>query len=199
VGCGAGEPLGRFKALGWEVIGQEVDATATSGAEKRTGAHVHVGPVEDLVAQGQSFDAVVMNHVIEHVLDPVSLLASCRRLLKPGGQLVCVTPNTDSWGYRRFGKDWLFLDPPRHIVLFTQPALEATARKAAFTRLTVWSTCVNAQVIAEGSLHIATRGRHDMTCWPGLRVAFAAFLLQFEALAKFRPCPGSGDEPCSDA
>ena len=98
VGCGAGERLSRFRALGWDVMGQEVDTTAASGAEKRTGAHVHVGPVEDLVAQGQSFDAVVMNHVIEHVLDPVSLLASCRRLLKPGGQLVCVTPNTDSWG-----------------------------------------------------------------------------------------------------
>jgi 2-polyprenyl-3-methyl-5-hydroxy-6-metoxy-1,4-benzoquinol methylase len=194
VGCGAGERLSRFRALGWNVMGQEVDETAAAGAEKRTGAHVHVGPVEELVAEGQSFDAVVMNHVIEHVLDPVSLLASCRRLLKPGGQLICVTPNTDSWGYRRFGKDWLFLDPPRHIVLFTRAALEATARKAAFRTLSVWSSCANAQVIAEGSLQIAARGRHDMTRWPGLRVAFTAFLLQFDALAKFRSCQESGDE-----
>ena len=113
VGCGAGERLIRFRTLGWEVIGQEVDATAAADAEKRAGAQVYIGPVEDLVAQGQSFNAVVMNHVIEHVLNPLGLLAWCRRLLKPNGQLVCVTPNMDSWGYRRFGKDWLFSTPLR--------------------------------------------------------------------------------------
>jgi 2-polyprenyl-3-methyl-5-hydroxy-6-metoxy-1,4-benzoquinol methylase len=194
LGCGSGERLARLVELGWEVTGQEVDPTAAEGAARRTGVRVHVGPVEDLVAAGRRFDAVVMNHVIEHVLEPVALLASCRRLLAPDGDLISVTPNSRSWGYRQFGKDWLFLDPPRHIVLFNPDTLQRAARNAGFERISVWSTCANAQAVAEGSLKIASSGRHDMTHRLDLRTEWRAFLLQLEALRAFRADSMSGDE-----
>lgn len=41
-------------------------------------------------------DAVVMNHVVEHVDDPVAALREVGRILKPGGRLAIRTPHFSS-------------------------------------------------------------------------------------------------------
>ena len=71
-----------------------------------------------------SFDAVIMSHVIEHVPQPRELLAECARLLKLGGRLVMLTPNAESFGLDYYGRCWRGLEPPRHLQIFSQPALE---------------------------------------------------------------------------
>ncbi|MBN2408840.1 MAG: class I SAM-dependent methyltransferase, partial [Candidatus Aminicenantes bacterium] len=79
-----------------------------------------------------SFQAIVMNHVIEHVPDPSGVLRKCRRLLAPGGRMVIVTPNPAGLGHRLFKKSWANLDPPRHPHLFSPKALRAAAEEAGF-------------------------------------------------------------------
>src|SRR6202041_517153 len=79
-----------------------------------------------------SFDAVTMNHVIEHVPDPIALLAEVNRILKPGGRLVSITPNVQSWGHSLFGECWRGLESPRHLQILSLPALTSCARRAAF-------------------------------------------------------------------
>jgi len=44
-------------------------------------------PVEDA-----RFDYVVFNQVMEHLPDPSAVLRELRRVLKPGGQMICSTP-----------------------------------------------------------------------------------------------------------
>ena len=42
------------------------------------------------------FDAVVASHVLEHVDDPVALLARMRAWVKPGGSVLIIVPNSES-------------------------------------------------------------------------------------------------------
>lgn len=173
VGCGSGQRLATFRSRGWRAEGQETDPRAPKG--------VHIGPLEKLALPESSYDAVVMNHVIEHVPDPVALLAECRRLLKTGGRLVAITPNLDSRGHRRFGANWRGLEPPRHVHLFTPKSLQGITHRAGFEQIEVWTTGARAVGIALGSLALQRRGRYDMQVRPSLGDSLRAVWFQLRA------------------
>lgn len=158
IGCGSGARLGALRERGWEVEGQEIDATAAGVASELLGrsAKLHVGRLEDLALVAESYDAVVSSHVLEHVVDPAGLIREARRLLRPDGVLVAITPNAASLGHRLFGRDWLYLDPPRHLQIFTPHALARLARAAGFDA-DVRTTSARAESVAAGSLDLRRR------------------------------------------
>ena len=78
------------------------------------------------------FDVITLNHVIEHVHEPIKVLKLCHELLKPGGQLWLETPNIDSFGYARFKKNWRGLETPRHLILFNRSSLTQAFISAGF-------------------------------------------------------------------
>lgn len=133
VGCGSGGLMERTRGLGWEVEGTEVDPRASAAARGR-GLTVHDGDLAACAFPGGSFDVVHLGHVIEHVDDPEGLLRECRRVLKPGGRLVILTPNAAGWGHRHFGGDWRGLEPPRHLHVFNPANLAAAVARAGFAR-----------------------------------------------------------------
>jgi 2-polyprenyl-3-methyl-5-hydroxy-6-metoxy-1,4-benzoquinol methylase len=133
VGCGAGEFLARMRQIGWESQGVEPDPNAARHARDRFGLNVFCGTLAEAGIPDESFDAVTMSHVIEHVADPIGLMAECRRILKPGGRLVAVTPNTESLGRRIFGGAWYPWETPRHLMIFAPEHLQLTATRAGLT------------------------------------------------------------------
>ena len=130
-GCGNGRQLERLAQAGWQVEGVDFDERAVQTA-RRLGLDVRVGDLASVRYPDEKFDAVILSHVIEHVPDPVALLTECRRVLRHGGQLVLATPNSESLGHRTYGKAWLGLDPPRHLLVFTPRALAKAAERAGF-------------------------------------------------------------------
>lgn len=154
VGCGDGSRLARLRSLGWDVKGQEMDPEAASRASQTYGVQVHLGPLDEASFDEGEFDAIVMNHVIEHVHDPVRLLAGCVRLLKKGGTLIAVTPNAESCGHKCFGSSWRGLEPPRHIHLFSQRTLRQLAGRVGFGHLDTWTTPAHAEVVANDTLDV---------------------------------------------
>jgi 2-polyprenyl-3-methyl-5-hydroxy-6-metoxy-1,4-benzoquinol methylase len=124
VGSGAGEFLQLAQAAGYGVAGVDPDAVAVEAARER-GFDVRVGGIEAFADMPASFDLITMGHVIEHVHDPRAVLRQAALLLRPGGRVWIDTPNIDSYGHRRYGRHWLDLDPPRHLVLFNWGALES--------------------------------------------------------------------------
>lgn len=175
VGCGNGDFLDRMRRQGWAGEGLDVDADAVKQARAKHGLNVHVGSLEDLRFPGASFDAVTMNHVIEHVRDPVSLLRECLRVLKAGGRLAAVTPNLAGLGHRRFGRNWRGLEPPRHFHLFTRKTLGKCAAKAGCRSFQVFGVPGHGEGIFRSSIRLeesAARGKR----WEFSRWAEASFL-----------------------
>ncbi|HMB67964.1 MAG TPA: class I SAM-dependent methyltransferase [bacterium] len=132
VGCGAGRFLLKMRSLGWDVAGVEVDSRAAAIARDR-GLDVYEGGLEPGLVPSSSFDVITLNHVIEHVPDPVETIALCRHALRPSGRLVLTTPNTSSWGHRSLGDRWFHLDVPRHLFLFDPETLVACVTRAGLT------------------------------------------------------------------
>ena len=120
-----------MRTLGWEAEGLEPDPAAAERSRAH-GVPVTMAALEDESFTPESFDALTMSHVIEHVHDPGAALETCRRLLRPGGTLWLATPNLAGMGHTFFGRDWLGLDPPRHLVLFTRESLVGAVERAGF-------------------------------------------------------------------
>jgi 2-polyprenyl-3-methyl-5-hydroxy-6-metoxy-1,4-benzoquinol methylase len=131
VGCGNGDFLDRARAAGWQVQGVDFDAQAVASARAK-GLDVRVGGLDQLLGQVEAFDCVTCSHVIEHVHDPARWLKDMHTLLRADGRLWLQTPNINSIGHAHFGPDWLALDPPRHLVLFTPASLTALMEQCGF-------------------------------------------------------------------
>jgi len=135
VGCGAGGYLGSMRELGWEVTGVDFDSAAVEAA-RLAGFDVNCGSLEGQLYPTASFDAVTLNHVIEHLPDPVATLRECARILKPEGKLMLFTPNSASLGHRLFKRDWRGLEPPRHLFLYSPGSISSLLHQTGFAGLT---------------------------------------------------------------
>lgn len=80
----------------------------------------------------QSFDAVTLWYVIEHLINPRAVVEELHRIMKPGGILVLAQQDFASFQARWFGARWLFLDPPRHLWQFTVRSLSDMMRQTGY-------------------------------------------------------------------
>lgn len=173
VGCGSGRWLLQMRALGWEVAGVDFDARAVVTARSK-GLEVALGTLQQQGFPGSHFDVITLNHVIEHVPDPVEVLAECRRLLKPGGTLVLFTPNSAALAHRVLGRAWRGLEPPRHLQIFGPMSMRQALSAAGFQQSDVHS--VNSRYIWVESLRLRypTIGSRP---WGGVVLQMAAVAL----------------------
>jgi SAM-dependent methyltransferase len=155
------------------VLGVEPDPGAVKVATGVRGLDVRLGTLEAQRFAAERFDAVTSSHVIEHVHDPMGFLRECARVTRPGGQIVVVTPNTESLGRRRLGARWLGLDPPRHLHLFSCAALRQLAMRAGLRVVSVRSSVRNAEftwLLGRGVLRQWPRpGQRPPRGWAGRR------------------------------
>lgn len=94
-GCGTGFYLKVMSSL-WDVslVGLDADAERLRQAEAhRVGAELVCGDAEQLPFPQDSFDAVLMTEVLEHLQDDRRGLVEARRVLKPGGVLAVSVPH----------------------------------------------------------------------------------------------------------
>ncbi|HEY3137904.1 MAG TPA: class I SAM-dependent methyltransferase, partial [Blastocatellia bacterium] len=130
IGCGIGVYLNYLKRYGWQVMGVELNSRAALTAKRLFDIEVFVGELKNVAFQPASFDFIHMNHVIEHMVDPVDQLRVVAELLKPGGRLYIGTPNVESLNRKRSGPHWIHWDPPRHLHLFSPETLRLALHKA---------------------------------------------------------------------
>lgn len=159
LGCGGGDFLAQARAIGWNACGIDPDPSAVAAALRR-GHDVRQGGLPDTGYPDESFDAVTLSHVIEHLHDPVQGLREVRRILRPGGHVWIVTPHAGGWSARRFGRDWRGWEPPRHLAVFTAASLLFALRRAGFAEARLEKPPLAARWYGEASrLAAAADGR----------------------------------------
>ncbi|HQT42409.1 MAG TPA: class I SAM-dependent methyltransferase [Halothiobacillus sp.] len=182
VGFGNGGFLKLASEMGWHAEGIDFDPKAVAVAKAR-GLNVRCASAADLSAQNEQFDIITLSHVIEHVHDPIILLKDLYRLLKPGGILWLETPNLDSLGAKRFGRNWMALDPPRHLVLFNTDSLRNSLAQAGFGQISPhWNGMVLFSIYAQSAA--IARGHCGQDAVHQVTPSFTAILAELRGIVQ---------------
>ena len=177
VGCGAGELLAGYRALGWATFGVDPADESVAAAQQR-GATVHRGTLADAPWPPGSFDLVTFSHSLEHIPEPVATLRRAASLLVPGGRVAIEVPNWACWQRRLFDGRWFHLDLPRHVQHFSPRSLVAMADELG---LEVEAVGTRSMLISAAySIHYLIAGRWEEG-WR-LWLAYALGLLAFPAI-----------------
>jgi 2-polyprenyl-3-methyl-5-hydroxy-6-metoxy-1,4-benzoquinol methylase len=123
IGAGTGAFAGYMQQRGWEVTGLEPEAAAREVALKDH--HVQLLDMGQLDAlPAESYDAITLWHVLEHVHALHPYLDRLRELLSKGGRLFIAVPNYTSYDAAVYGGAWAAYDVPRHLYHFSPDAME---------------------------------------------------------------------------
>lgn len=89
VGCSGGIVADELRRDGARMVGVDIDVPGLALAGQRYGAEVAFvcGDSQRLPFADASADVVICNHIYEHVVDPATLFAELRRVVKPEGLL----------------------------------------------------------------------------------------------------------------
>lgn len=127
IGCGLGWILSTLNEE-WDKNGVEISKFASIHASKY--GKIYNGQFENYEAE--NFDVIIMNHVIEHLEEPVKALKKINKILKKNGVLILGTPDFDSAAARRYGKNFRLLHDPTHISLFSLDSMHRCLRDNGF-------------------------------------------------------------------
>ena len=128
LGAGIGAFLNTMKQKGWEVKGIEPDPGARQQAK-----NIFDLDLEDTSAlnsfHNQSFDAITLWHVLEHVHDLHDYIEKLKRLLTPDGKIFIAVPNYRAVENSIYKLFWAAYDVPRHLYHFTPSSMEMLMKK----------------------------------------------------------------------
>ena len=91
----------------------------------------------DLSAHLGKYDVVSMNHVLEHVVEPRTMLERSFDLLRPGGHLIGQLPTVSSWEARLFGRNWGGYHYPRHLQIPSRTGLANLLEEVGFRNVKI--------------------------------------------------------------
>lgn len=111
IGCGSGYGTYKLKELGYKVSGIDISEKMIELAKNQLNNEVplHVGSVDDLPFEDESFDNAMLINVIEWTENPIDALIEIKRILKTGGMLCAgilgATAGPRANSYRRLYKE----------------------------------------------------------------------------------------------
>lgn len=122
IGCWVGFLLDEARSRGWTVQGVEPSRFAARHAREVLGLDVANQDLLSAALPLESYDAVVLGDVLEHLTDPAAALRRLSSLLAPAGVLVLILPDAGSRLARLMGARWWSVIPT-HVQYFTRASL----------------------------------------------------------------------------
>lgn len=128
-GCGRGEFLHHFQDLGLDCHGLDRSPEAPSFLPE---IPVEVCDIEKepLPYDNDFFDVIYNKSLLEHLREPDILLREARRVLKPGGLMLCLVPDWEA-NYKTYFDDFTHRTP------FTSVSLTDIYRMCDYERVSV--------------------------------------------------------------
>ena len=130
VGCHIGVMLEIAQERGWQAVGVEPSAWAAARASER-GLKVINATLANAHLPSNSFDAVTLWDVVEHLTNPAADLSQVHRVLKPGGMVGIHTIDIESVLARIMGPRWPWL-MEMHLYYFSPRTLGAMLEQIGF-------------------------------------------------------------------
>jgi len=131
VGCAAGHFMEAAANRGWDVWGVEISEYSAALAKSKFGERIINGSFLDANLRENFFDCLLMSDVLEHLSDPHPALEKTCRLLRPGGLLVVVTPDTSALISKIFGQYWITFQE-EHLIYFNRHNIKIFLKRYAF-------------------------------------------------------------------
>jgi len=131
VGCGEGFFLKGLETMGWQISGTDYSIAGIKLHNPSIAKKIRIGSAENVLTElkkeNMKFSLINLGNILEHVLNPVSLLKMIRPLLLTNGILRVVVPN-DVSGFQKLLKSakrsrdsWIH--PPDHLSYFNFESL----------------------------------------------------------------------------
>lgn len=130
-----------LESAGFEQEGIEISRHARDAARARFGFETLGGTLEEHAADlAGRFDLLTLWDVLEHVADPIALLETVWRCLRPDGVVAIKTPNIRCPEAHVFGPHYHSLKR-EHLVYFSARSLIGAAERAGFQLVELMSIC----------------------------------------------------------
>lgn len=128
VGSGTGSFIHEMERHGWETVGLEPDEGARMLARELYGVGLR-DALELYHLPAESFHAITLWHVLEHVHELHRYVDHLKSLLKKDGRLFIAVPNYTSADAAAYKEFWAAWDVPRHLYHFTPKAMQKLVEK----------------------------------------------------------------------
>jgi SAM-dependent methyltransferase len=138
-GCGDGSFLLRAaeRLPGKAFFGFEMHDHLEITSAAQGAVTVVKGSLNDLLQVLPPCRLITMNHVIEHLPNPLEVVSALHAKLITGGTFEGQTPGADSLEHWVFGRSWSGYHAPRHTVVFSQPGLRQLFQRAGFEQIII--------------------------------------------------------------
>lgn len=130
IGYGAGDWLHWMRSLGFDSLyGYDISDFNEKGLNK-AGIKTFSGDISKINIK---FKLIRLQHVLEHVPDPVIFLQNINNILQPGGKIVLVVPNLMSLSFKLFMVHYSSLMIPHHLFHYSPRSLNKLFIKSGYS------------------------------------------------------------------
>lgn len=117
VGSGMGHLTGQLEDT-FETFGCDINHWAVKKSKEVVKkSHLQTASAQELPFKNNSFNVVIIKHIVEHLPDPQKAIQEIGRVTETGGTLILATPNLDSLLKPWKGDKWIGYQDPTHISL----------------------------------------------------------------------------------
>lgn len=139
VGCGYGFFVDALTRAGYRATGVDISQERLALAKAHSSGAFIQSEIDGafVAAHRNSFQAVTLFHVLEHVCAPINFVCQCFELVAPGGWLLIEVPNLEDELLAQQAEYRAFYWQRAHLSYFDAARLELTLRRAGFGNFSV--------------------------------------------------------------